>query len=109
MKTDRLQIRMDYIEERDKPYRNETEGKINYTEDYVKWLEDKIINNINYTHSCKSDSELLNHDLKVGDDVYIVSKKLVEILNIHRDGKIVQVKDGLETYLVGGDELEKVV
>jgi hypothetical protein len=59
MKTDRLQIRTDYIEERDKPYRNETEGKINYTKDYVKWLEDKLVNNINYTNCCKSDSELL--------------------------------------------------
>ncbi len=52
MKTDRLQIRMDYIEDRDKPYRNDTEGKINYTEDYVKWLEDKVVNNINYSQCC---------------------------------------------------------
>jgi hypothetical protein len=54
-------------------------------------------------------SEQLNHDLKIGDDAYIISKKLVKIRDIHRDGKIVQVKDDDETYLIDGDELEKVV
>ncbi len=53
MKTDRLQVRMDYIEDRDKPYRSETKSKINYTEDYVRWLEDKVVNNINYTRCCE--------------------------------------------------------
>jgi len=75
MKTDRLQIRMDYIEERDKPYRNETEGKINYTEDYVKWLEDKLVNNINYTHCCKSDSELLPTLLKNTNRVEVIDQQ----------------------------------
>lgn len=68
MKTDRLQVRMDYIEDRDKPYRNETEGKINYTEDYVKWLEDKVVNNINYTRCCKSDSEQLSRGVRTSKE-----------------------------------------
>jgi hypothetical protein len=33
-------------------------GKGKYTDHYVKWLESKVLA-INYTHCCKSDSELL--------------------------------------------------
>ena len=78
-------------------------------QNFLQDLVDETEKAINYTLCCKSDSEQLNHDFKIGDDVYIVSKKLVEILDIHRNGKIILVKDGLETYLVDGDGLEKVV
>tara|TARA_R110000744_G_scaffold371024_1_gene481810 strand:- start:307 stop:558 length:252 start_codon:yes stop_codon:yes gene_type:complete len=50
MKTDRLQIRGEFLEKEDKPYRSITNERINYTSDYVKWLEDKLVNTINYTH-----------------------------------------------------------
>ena len=68
-------------------------------------LKDRNKQAINYSQCCTQ----LNHVFKTGDDAYIVSKKLVEILDIHRNGKIIQVKDGEETYIVDGEELEKVV
>jgi hypothetical protein len=51
----------------------------------------------------------LNHDLKVGDDVWITSKKLVTISCFAEDKERVQVEDGCEYYLVDIDDLTKVV
>lgn len=53
MKTDRLQIRNEFIKTEDKPYRLPNNDEFNYTDDYVKWLEDKLVNNINYIPCCE--------------------------------------------------------
>jgi hypothetical protein len=52
MKTDRLQIRNKFINEENKPYIIPNNDDHNYTSDYVKWLEDKLVDNINYTRCC---------------------------------------------------------
>lgn len=52
MKTDRLQIRNEFIREENKPYIMPNNDDHNYTSDYVKWLEDKVVNNINYMRCC---------------------------------------------------------
>ena len=54
MKTDRLKIRGEFLDKEDKPYRSITGERINYTSDYVKWLEDKLVNTINYTNCCET-------------------------------------------------------
>ena len=43
MRQDRLQIRNEFIKSEDKPYRTKTNDSINYTEHYVKWLEDELV------------------------------------------------------------------
>ncbi len=60
---------------------------------------------INYTRCCTE----LNHDFKIGDDVWITSKKLVTIADFCEDVERVQVEDGCDYYLVDKDELTKVV
>lgn len=59
MKTDRLQIRNKFIKEENKPYIMPNNDDHNYTRDYVKWLEDKLVNNINYT---RCSTQLPNKD-----------------------------------------------
>ena len=96
MKTDRLQIRMDYIKEKDKPYRNETEGKINYTEEYVKWLEDKVVNNINYTRCC----ETLKDKVKLTFEEYTEKFYISNGFNYEskRTGKLVDINEITDRY-----------
>lgn len=64
MKTDRLQIRNKFIKEENKPYIMPNNDDHNYTSDYVKWLEDKLVKNINYTRCCMGEAEQLQAYVK---------------------------------------------
>ena len=68
-------------------------------------MEKKIEAAISVTRCCTE----LNHDFKIGDDVWITSKKLVTIADFCEDVERVQVEDGCNYYLVDKDELTKVV
>ncbi len=71
-------------------------------ENRIKQVIEKAIN---YTRCCTE----LNHDFKIGDDVWITSKKLVTIADFCEDVERVQIEDGCNYYLVDKDELTKVV
>jgi len=79
MKTDRLQIRNKFINEENKPYIIPNNDDHNYTSDYVKWLEDKLVDNINYTRCCTElkDKEILNFE------VWLKKEKITEVKEVY--------------------------
>lgn len=72
---------------------------------WLKQFAEMQVEAINYSHCCTE----LNHDFKKGDDVWITSKTLVTIVDFTECGKMVQVEDGCDYYLVDIDEIKKVV
>jgi hypothetical protein len=68
---------------------------------YVEWLEAKI----NYTHCCTE----LNHDFKIGDDVWLTEKKIVEISSFCEDSERMEIIEDGKYKIVDKDKLNKVV
>ena len=89
----------------DDVYSEHDGGTIYLSDERTERLKEIIQQAINFIPCCTE----LNHDFKIGDDVWITSKKLVTIADFCEDLERVQVEDGCNYYLVDKDELTKVV
>ena len=59
MRKDRLEIRNEFIEKEDKPYRKETNESLNFTTDYVNWLEEELVKSNSVLGDVSDQRELL--------------------------------------------------
>ena len=66
---------------------------------------DKRYKAINYTHCCTE----LNHDFSIGDDAWLVEKKIVEINDFCASPNRMEIIDDGKYRLVDIDQLNKVV
>lgn len=80
MKTDRLKLRNEFIQKEDKPFKTEKKEEINYSRDYVEWLENKIIDDVNKLPKTKEVKKLPSswEDLKKIEGYFIDDNSNVE-------------------------------